>query len=132
MIFSVLTSKIAMGACVALALALAVAGWRISWLTASIEKPLTGWKARLATSELALHDCHNNQLALQSSLDNQNHAVDALRSESDARTADAARRLSQARSDALQAQTRVGAIMAAQPGENVCDSALALVRSAGR
>ena len=73
-------------------------------VTATIEQPITGWKARLAT-------CQESSDVLLGSIDTQNAAIEALRKDGDARLAEADKALTRAQNGRAAAEAKVAAIM---------------------
>lgn len=85
-------------------------------LERAIHDPVTGWDARLTA-------CKGNVERLDGALKAQGAAVTALKAESAQRSAEAAKALTAARSATTAANRRVGAILAAKPGADMCASA---------
>lgn len=129
-----LMGKIAIGVCAMLLVALVDRSIRVhnlrndvAELTDRIENPETGYIARLAT-------CHANVTTLRGSIDEQNAAIDGLKRESAARTAEAEAELAKARTAISAAERRAGTILASRrlPNETSCAHASRLIDEATR
>lgn len=82
----------------------------------AIFDPVSGWQARLNT-------CQGSVKTLDAALTRQNGAVTALKTEGAQRSAEAAKALTAAQRATVAANRRVGAILAAKPGADMCASA---------
>lgn len=80
---------------------------------ATIDQPVTGWKARLAT-------CQGNTVVLQGALASQNDRIDSLGRDSAARLAEAEKGLAAAQRGQAAAEARVAKIMKPLVGADTC------------
>lgn len=123
--WAILTSRLAGPIASAVALALAV---MLGVQTVKLMGAEHGRKGAVAERDMARVDlgtCRGNVSTLQDALGVQNRAVQAIKAESDARTAAANKALSEARKSALAARKSADAILAARvkPGETSCEAA---------
>lgn len=94
---------------------------RVDTLTAQIDDPKTGWRARLS-------QCKDNVTVLDAAVAGQNASIAAMKAESDAASARAAEAVKAAQVASTKARRDAVAIMARRPTGDVCESALALLR----
>lgn len=129
--FSVLTSKIYGGAALALLAALAYV-WVSSNATIAsyeraINKPVSGWQARLSAATAALATVRGNAAVCEASLARQNEAVQRLSAAAATRLANGAAERAQAASAAASATAVSAKLAQARAGKDTCASADALV-----
>lgn len=129
--FSVLTSKIFGGMSLALAAALAFVSIsknaEISALQKSIDKPVTGWAARLNACTIDLATVRGNAALLSGALSDQNRAVSDLEARAAAAHAKGAFDRSEAAKKVSAAQAQVAALRNARAGADQCASADQLI-----
>lgn len=82
-------------------------------VTATIEQPVTGWKARLST-------CQESSDVLLGSIDTQNAAIEALRKDGEVRLAEADKALTKAQKGQAAAEAKVAKIMKPLVGVDTC------------
>ncbi len=129
--FSALTSKVYGGLAIFLALALVYVtvskNGEIRQLTASIERPVTGWRARLDRCELDRQTLRGNQAKLEKAVTDHNASLDRIKAAADLRAANAANDRLRALEQAKTAEAKAATLAKRVAGSDVCKSARDLI-----
>lgn len=130
-LIKLITSKLAGPIASGVAVLLAIALLAVSVKAAVTEKTLRDNLDQVTDQrDAALRDfgtCRGNTDRLQAAVDRQNSALNALKTESDRKTAEAEKAASAARAASAKAASSAKAILAAKPGADMCASADALI-----